>query len=292
MTHILSNRAMLVAVNIRQWTGRKFDLKLTREVTELKNAAEDSGRWNKQLVPKSALESIRKIATEARTFHYDNTLPWDNDGWRILPAANYSHWSDEMRRSKQAFEAAFADFKSDWEHHVEEGKKRLNGMYDRRDYPDKRELDQLFEFGTKAQPIPDGSHFVLDLGDEELAAIASQTDQRVEHATEAAMRDLWNRVHEAVKHMAERLTATRKDKHGHIVPATFHDTLVGNLREIVDLLPRLNVTNDPTLEDMRKAIEAKLTAAEPQQLREEPKTRREVAKAAEDISKQMAAFMS
>jgi hypothetical protein len=67
------------------------------------------------------------------------------------------------------------------------------------------------------------------------------------------MRDVWDRLHDCLKHMSERLTSeedgTRKK---------FHGTLLTNARELVDLLSRLNVTQDPRLEQARRDLSAAL----------------------------------
>lgn len=292
MTHLLSDRAMLTSLNISLWRARKLDRKVTAEVNTLKNAAADACIVSKALVAKDALKDIKIVVHEARAFHYENTLPWDNVGWRILPSANYKAWTDKMRTLSQTFDAAVKRFASNYPNYIADAQIALNGMFDPNDYPDVSRVTDSFEFETGAQPIPDGSHFVLDLGETEIARQAKKLDERVQVATQGAMTDLWERLHEGVAHMADRLSKYDVDPATGKVTGKFHDTLVENIRELCELLPRLNVMNDPNLEAMRKQVEDSLTKIEPQDLRDDTKARDKLAADAEAIADQMGSFMN
>lgn len=73
----LTEKAMLVRLSISQWTARKYDKKISREVASLHNTSSDAGRYNKVLIAKQAIEAIQKIVSESRTYHYINTLAWE-----------------------------------------------------------------------------------------------------------------------------------------------------------------------------------------------------------------------
>ena len=101
-------------------------------------------------------------------------------------------------------------------------------------------------------------------------------------AQDDAMRDLWRRLYEPVKHMAEKLA----DPEG-----KFKDTLVSNIREIAGLLTRLNVAEDPNLEELRKEVEAKLCGQAPETLRTDATIRTMVAADARQIADVMRGYM-
>ena len=282
---------MLVSLNISLWRARKLDHGVTAEVNTLKHAADGACSVSKALVAKTAMANVKTVVQEARAFHYENTLPWDNVGWRILPSANYKTWTDKMRDLNQAFDVAVAKFISDYPNFVNDAKTSLNGMFDPDDYPSPSQVIDSFDFDTDAQPIPDGSHFVLDLGQQEIDKQAQKLDARVQAATDAAVGDLWSRLHAGVSHMAERLSSYKVDPKTGKVKGIFHDSMVGNIKDLCDLLPALNVTNDPKLEAMRKKVEDTLTQLSPQDLRDDPKARDKIAAAAEAIADQMGSFM-
>jgi hypothetical protein len=76
------------------------------------------------------------------------------------------------------------------------------------------------------------------------------------------MNDAWSRLHTTLEHMVERLSGNDKK--------IFRDSLVDNAMELTSLLTKLNVTNDPKLEDARKELEKSLVGVTPEDLRESP----------------------
>jgi hypothetical protein len=78
--------SMLTEFNASVWTARKLDKSATEAVVSSNNAqAKDAARVNKHLLAgRSELETITKLVGRARTYVYDNTLPWSDSGLRLL----------------------------------------------------------------------------------------------------------------------------------------------------------------------------------------------------------------
>jgi hypothetical protein len=81
----LSSRAMLCALSISMWSAQKHDREASEEIATRHGAQVDAGRYHKVLLPKQALAEIRRIVSDARSEHYFMTLPWDDNGYRVLP---------------------------------------------------------------------------------------------------------------------------------------------------------------------------------------------------------------
>jgi hypothetical protein len=90
--------------------------------------------------------------------------------------------------------------------------------------------------------------------------------------------------------MADRLRKYVVTENG--VQNAFRDSLVGNVRELVDLLPALNITGDPVLTDITKRMRESLTVYDGDTLRASAAARIETAKAADDILATVSAFMA
>jgi len=280
-TKTLHDNAMLVTFNVSQWTGRKYDKKVSEKV-ELDYNAIDAGRYNKILIAQEAIKKVNKTAGAARTFHYENTLPWDDNGARILPAANYLEYTKGMRELKAVFEAAAAELVANYGALVDEARIRLNGMFNQADYPDSYDIARKYDFKVKVNPLPAADDFRVNLNSGERDKIKSEIEARALEGQAAAMKDLWNRLHGAIKNMADKLR---------IENAIFRDSLINNLCELCNLLPRLNMTNDPALEDMRKEVESALCEYDPNELREDKETRKAAAAAAADLMNKMSGYM-
>ena len=111
----LASRAMLCSLSIAQWSARVHDPDASAEIAARHGARADVGRYNKVLIPRQALGDIQRIAGEARQDHYFMTLPWDDSGYRVLPAAAYMDHTAKLREYAAAFAAAVDVFASQFD---------------------------------------------------------------------------------------------------------------------------------------------------------------------------------
>jgi hypothetical protein len=148
-------------------------------------------------------------------------------------------------------------------------------------FPSAGKVASLFYFETNFFPLPAASDFRVQIGDEAANEIRGEIERNTKDLMDNAMGNLWERLHECVSAMAERLSDPKK---------IFRDSLVKNVIDLCDLLPGLNVTGDAKLEQARADVVARLTGNGAQELRDNKIARRETAQAAVDILKQMEAL--
>jgi hypothetical protein len=290
--NLLASRAMLAGLTIRQWSARKLDKKVTREVNESHNAVSDAGRYNKSLLAKGALEKIQTIASAARQAHYRLTLPWLDEGGRILPTAAFVEYANNVREAREAFESAVAEFVANYPAYVEDSRRRLNGMFDPNDYPDAERIKRAFDFGTRILPMPDAKDFRAEIGEAQAADLRAQIEASTTEALAGAMREVWTRVADVVGKMSERLKAYKPaEKKGDKSEGVFRDSLVSNVADLVSILPALNLTNDPTLAEITRKMRDGLTVYDADTLRESDAIRATVASAADSIMASVEAFI-
>ena len=287
----LTERAMLVCLHISQWTARKHDKAASAEVADTYGANVNVGRYTKSLIDKDALRDICRIARDARGHHDANTLPWTDTGFRILPGANYFDYTEAQRGFRTKFETAVKAFAGDYADHRDQARNALKGLFSITDYPSPDEIAAKFRMETSFLPLPDAADFRVTLGAAEEARIRADIEARVKGAADAAMRDLWKRVHDTVARMSDRLNAYGVDADTGKVINPFRDSLVGNLRDLAELLPKLNIAGDPQLEDMRERLVASLCPHDPQALRDSPTLRQSVAREADQILADMAGYV-
>jgi hypothetical protein len=289
----LTEKAMLVKFTRTAFSAKKFDKKVTQEVDDA-HGSHDAGRYNKALIAKSALESGQKASNEARTFVYEQTLPWSDEGYRILTAANYLPFTQSMRAKIASIEKADQEFISRYPEYIEEAKVRLNSLFNPLDYPDTSKIGKYFSVSIQFSPLPTSQDFRVNLSSEDIEAIQRDIELRVKDATQEAVKDLWNRLYENVSHMVEKLSEPE---------AIFRDTLINNIKDLCELLPRLNLTDDPDLNRMGKEIKDRLTNFSPEELRpnatkdnlekkDREMNRRQTAQEAKKILDEMSAYFT
>jgi hypothetical protein len=278
----LSEKAMLVNLKISVWTARKFDPKVTQEIERSHNTRGDIGRFNKALVSLKSVKKYQVIAGEIRTFHYANTLPWGDEGVRILPVKNYLDYTAKMREYKATFEGAIDEFIEEYPRLLEQASYDLNSLFDYHDYPSVSELRNKFGIDVSFAPVPEGSDFRVTLAEDEVKSIQADIETRVRNSVQDAMYDVWNRLHTAIKHVTEKL----RDP-----DAIFRDSLIGNVKELCDILPKLNLTDNPDLIGIIHQVQDEIAELKPETLRESPIDRQDAARKADEIAKKMSGYM-
>lgn len=135
VSSVLASRAMIVSLSISQWSGRRLDRQITDEVNQNHGAAADAGRYNKLLLPKEALADIVSIVGETRSDFLKRTLPWMDNGSRIMASDAYLQHMSWVRGQVAKFDRAVDKFLSDYPQYVADARVRLNGMFKDDDYP-------------------------------------------------------------------------------------------------------------------------------------------------------------
>lgn len=275
----LSQRALLVAVNISQWTGRRLDRKATDAVNDANKAESTAGAYHKRLLPgASELQSVQTIASQARKYYYENTLPWLADGTRIISSKNYLNFTAEMRKIKGQFETAVKDFSKAYPKLKTEAARALGDLYNSEEYPDSRDIGDKFSIEVSYLPIPDIKDFRVEVSEAE-----KRDFQRKMKAVEsAAMRECWQRLATVVKTAADRLSSP---------DSIFRDSLIQNIQDVASILPTLAVSDDANLEATRLEVESIVSKLSPDTLRVNAGERTKAGKALADIEARMGAFM-
>lgn len=278
----LTEKAMLVRQSIQSWTGRKFDAVATNKIHQAEGAQADAGRYTKALVSRHALRDLSRIVSAARAHHYQNTLPWEDWGARLLPASRYFDYINEQRQFKQQFEQAAAKFCTNYSAYVDEARVTLGGLFRESDYPSASDIKDKFSFEFVFLPLPEQADFRVHLGEAEEARVRNDIESHVQEMLKRATQDIWARAYKVVSHMQTRLADT---------DAGFHKTLVGNIQELADLLPSLNIMDDPELAQLAKEMKQELCQYEPQTLRDDAEARKRTAAKAQSILDSMAGYI-
>ena len=276
----LNEKAMIVYLNISSWSARKYDRRISKEI-ETRYNADEAGRYNKVLIAKEHLLNIKKIVSNVRTFHYENSLPWNDNGGRLLPSANYFNYVKSIQEFQDKYEQEVAKFLQVYPNLKEEARNRLNGMFDEEDYPHVESLREKYAIQNQIAPVPDADDFRVNLSEEEVQSIRESIEKQLENSTKIAMQDLWGRLFKVVEHMIERLSDPNKK---------FKNSLVENITGLCALLPKLNITNDPKLNTALQEIQKKLTIYDPEVLRQNKTIRNQTAVEAQKIFDKMAHY--
>lgn len=239
----LKENVIIVNLSISQWTARKHDPKATKEI-ETAHQARETGRFHKLLLKSETLDAIGKLCGKVRTYHYENTLPWGDNGERILPIEKYFEYVSEIGNQKmQLLDLVDKFVNTEYEQQKEKAKQRLNSMYNEGDYPTTNQIKQKFNIEVKMIPIAEGDDLRVNLQENVVDLMRQQITKEVTARVDVAINDLIERLRKVVSHMGETLKDPDKK---------FHDSLVGNIAHLVETIPSLNFNNN---EKVNEAVE-------------------------------------
>lgn len=277
----LPTNALLVELNIGNWTARKNDRSVSEEVDQQKGTKTRAGNYNKNLFAGvKELDDIQKFVGSVRNWHYRNTIPWLDSGVRMLPMKQYIDYTSQMNTWASEFEGLKQTFLNKYDDLVTEMAFKLGSLFNREEYPSRDEVNYKFYFRTNYFPLPQSGDFRVDIGNEMLAELQDNYAKHLSEKVNEAMSDVWSRLHETLKHLSERLEIGDKGE-----KKIFRDSLIENAQELCDLLSKLNVTNDPKLEEARKDLEQALFGVSAKDLRDSIMVRHDVHTRVTDIIK-------
>ena len=278
----IANNTMVVNLQISMWSGYKLDKGMSQRVTSEANAAADAARVNKHIVPKESLKEIVTAAGSLRTHFYARTLPWGDNGDRLLPRLAYTDFVQEHGRLEQEFHNAVDNFiKEKYLAARDQAEFRMGEMFRAEDYPEADQLRRRFAVNLDVHGVPTGRDFRVDMDKQTTDMLRQQIEEKNAERVGTAMRDVWERLSTVLTHFANKMGED----------AVFRDSTVKNLEELVEMLPALNVTEDPELEKIRQDITDTLIGYKPKDLRKDTAVRQAAAKESRRIADQMASFM-
>jgi len=277
----LSEKAMLVHLRISSWSGRKLDKRQTREVITTANVASDAGSWWTHMIPKSEIKRVEAANFQVRVTHHKLTLPWMDGGLRILPSAMFMTYTKKMRKVIAEYDEAVSEFVSRYPQMVANAPKRLKKLMNGFQFPTAQAIKTKFSITTDILPMPHASDFRCELSNDEVKDIKTNIENSINTMTATAMSSIWEQLTELIG----KIEATMKDP-----KKIFRDTLISNLKDFCELIPKMNLTDDNKLETLRKEAIAKLAELKPIDLRESKADRKKAHKSAKEILTKMKGY--
>jgi ElaB/YqjD/DUF883 family membrane-anchored ribosome-binding protein len=275
----LSSSALIVNLSLSVWTGRKLDKRVSEGVDQQNNTKARAGNYNKNLMAGSGkLEEITKIANAIRSWLYGVTQPWGDNGDRVLNMSHFMEFKDRLTDYEQQFSTAVDGFLNDYDTLVAAAAFQLGDLFNREDYPHRDQIAAKFGMRYSMIPLPQSGDFRVDIGEEGLKELQAQYEAVLHQRVTGAMTEAWERLHDCLSRMSERLEDTEDGKR-----KIFRDSLVDNAIEICGLLKSFNITNDTRMDEMRKQLEDAMRGVDADALRDSDSLREQTKRKVDNI---------
>ena len=285
----LTHDAMLVSLRITAWSGRLYDRQASNHVAAHHDASASAGRYNKRLLPKAAFAALTATISKIRSTHYEQTLPWDDQGSRMLTVANYERYTELLDGLRERMVRERARFIEDYDDNIDQARLDLGKLFRIEDYPSKEALQGRFGIRYRIVPVPDADHFMAQLASDDTDRVKRDIERQIEERLHEAVGDLYRRLGEAVERVSERLQEGEDGK-----PLVFRNSMIENIRDLVDVVPRLNIFGDDRLAGLCQQVKDRIAHAEPATLRPSPQfnpnVRSQVKRDADALMQQFAGY--
>lgn len=282
---MLNETCTKVRVTMKKWSALKSDKALREQLAESKGAEQGWMLVQKALIDRNIIKRIAK-----QDGHIRNNiiqvfcLPWgqdgdaSGDGWWLLPNRAAQTFLETMESARKDRERLIDELVRDYEKHKAQAMVRLGAAFNRDDYPTAEAVKSKFRLEVEVEPLPSAGDLRLDLTREWSDRLVSETKQREAERTLRAVRSVAERVMETAGHLSQRLSKYDPNNPN---AAPFRDSTVEAVKELADILPLLNITNDPALVLARQRLIDATDGVTPDALREDDALRQKVAKSAD-----------
>lgn len=278
----IASSAVLVELNISVWPASKVDREMTEQVNMDAGAVYGAAQTKKNLFAGTSMrKDIEKFAARVRLYHNQHTLPWADKGERLLPTALFMDYKQTMDGFERTFDVMCDNFFNAYPDLVQQASTNLAKMYRAEDYPPIEEVRMKFGFRRAVNPLPEAGDFRLDVGIADLEEIKQEYARKFDERLADAMRTPWERLHKILTDMSSKLT----DEEEGDSKKRYHETLITNAQDMCELLTKLNVTNDPNLEQARRALEVTMLGVDIDDIKASPEIRSDVKNKVDDILK-------
>jgi hypothetical protein len=252
------------------YSGRKQDKSTQAEVVANKGAnSKRAASVYKNLFSEcKELDALTKFQARARAEHYRLTLPWNDQGARLLPTASLLEYQQTMGRYRSEFDLLVDAFLDKYDTLVAAAAFQLGTLFDRQEYLSRAQVALRFRMESSFTPLPTGGDFRLDVESTVQRDLIEQYERRIESKLAQANQDAWTRLHDALLRLSDRLVIEEDG-----TKRKFHDTMVTGALDLCELLTAMNITKDPALEQARRKVEEILSGVTPKELRDEHSTR-------------------
>ena len=248
---------MLSQMQVSTWTARKKDKAASAKVARDSGASAKAGNYNKNLLAGcTELEDLKKFVGNARNTHYAMTLPWSDMGLRLVPTSQYFDYQNTMTDLEQEFHRLYQLFEDAYQWRTSTAMAELGAMFDHSEYPPVEDLRKKFRWRIVFSEVPRRGDPRLDLPAEALEVVKQQYDEFYSENIEAAMNDIWTRLHKNLSTVLRQLSPKDElDAKGNQKYNKLYDSVFDTSLELIRMMRRFNITGDTQMTAVADQLE-------------------------------------
>jgi len=282
---------MLGMLSIGMWTGRIGAKDIAHKLEQDAGAKNGTMTTSKKLMNgKAEHEAIGKYATECRNWWATVTVPWFDNGMRGYNAGRHMELMVEIGDRRRTYFGLVEDFMAAYPNLRAQAAFDMGELFNEDEFPSPGDVRKRFRFDFDHTTVPNAADIrIIDgskLTDSEKAAMQTEIEERTTAKVQAGMKHAAEQLAEVVRKMHGKLSVKIGDS-GHI----FRNSLIENIAQLVEIMPGLNITDDPALAALVKDAK-RLALYSPDELREDETKRTKAATEAKALAAKLGGLFS
>jgi hypothetical protein len=260
--------ALLFSLTLNIGRNSAQDEDATAEVIASKEAQSDAGTFTKKFFPKESLKALRDLDGLWRRECKKLTVPWEGSERICTSSARPRVLAkcEEYAAKRNALKRDFIDNK--YPELARNASVRLGKLYSVDDFPSAEDLEESICYKATFLPLPDAANIMVEGSPEELERLRLEARAEIQSRVAAGQADVWRRIVTPVTNFVSRLGQP---------DAIITQPSIDAIREIVGLIPALNLSNDHDLEEFRLRVTEQLTGFNASDVRSNPTLRHSLA---------------
>lgn len=240
-------RATMGAVELSfTWMGtqRKLADSQTKQAADTFHADAKSVRASKVLIDTKhpAYKAATVIRSQARSFLRGISLPYPQDGIRLIKYDDISRFETHMLEFRDRLNNAVATLEEHYEAIKADARERLGDLYNPADYP--TSLEGVFSL-TWDYPSIEPPEYLLNYNPQLYRQQQARIQERFEQAVVLAENAFGERLQELIDHLLERLRGVETGE-----AKRFSNSTVENFAEFAAEFRRMNIRGNTQLESL------------------------------------------
>ena len=258
----IASSAVKIKLSIGEFRTTKKDRHAAAQVARA-NGAKVSALTAKKDILADCIEyhNLKNwIAAVPRKDFVAATAPWEDGGWRLVTTLRLlNNLLPMLGDYENEYNNLLRIFLESYDFAVSEHLSTLGGMYDRTLYPSKEVVRSKYRWEVITAPIPQASHYVLDLESEAQDALKQQFQQHFDHTIQAAVSDVWNRLRDNLTVLVRQLAPKDEvDAQGNQKYGRMHSSVFDTAKDLINLMRDFNLTNDTQMIAVADQLESAL----------------------------------
>lgn len=281
----ITEQFMKVMLHTSRWTASTKDDTVTQEVIFTKAAQSGAGAFRKRLAQHAAVVNVDFAFRKLRKFFHDNTLPWNRKNKEcIIRTSKFTELANGLQAIEMECQTVLNTLYLEWDDVIEHAKNsELGAMFNASDYPSLEDLKKKYSIKFEYGILQDSEDVRVQTSVEVVNQLKDAINAQNMAGQTTAMNDLWKRLYEPVKAMADKLSDPSAQR--------YHKSLIGNIMDVTKVIQDMNVANDPNINQFVIDVESKLGVYDPDTFKDNEQIKNKAASDAKELAEKMAAFI-